>query len=669
MKRLMVIILITLFLMPCVAHGTVYELTSADLPYTVLADYDTIRIAEKCESATSGININAHDRVVIQLYDSLKFGGGGGDDNYGVWTNWGGQDITIEGDGYGTIFHDDGGIDTASGNDCIYITNAHDILISNVNMVADGEDGKCIYISGSSYKIEIDDGTYRSDSRRFTSRCTTSGCIINLYTESSWVPGPDEYHFTVSNITITNGPHVGISLLHNSVTKCRVDIHDNNITLDAINEKYPVSDGNTCHSPGNAYCIGLYGVMEGSKIYNNYGTCGTDNYGCEGMLLQDAKGTETDTIDVWGNEFHVWYGPYIHQSIGKVSALYWRFVPGETGTDCRYNWIHDNEFYAYIDADTNTGHIGRDAEVVSTYWQDTCHHNLFESNHTELISYSSEVYWYANALGVNNDDTTNAMFAGVKYNKWKNNYWKSPKAPISLGGSRGWGGNNLILDGDTIDCPNTGDTSSIRFGKGAYRNHSLGNRMRDIVWLGEANDSDIVYKFQGASDADSLGQGVCYERTFRIYVLDSQNNPIEDALVEVDNNYSQTVLSDSTDTAGHVSNIVPYKYVHDNQYGPDYDSVFNEMIITVTIGEDITLDTFALGADAAIDTIWAQSASQQQTSPKKKILKKRIIIIMEEYYGFMEEVIDSVFHLINRITICYRDKFALRSGYGKSPIL
>lgn len=624
----MTIIVFLIFFVPCAAYGATYNLTNDSLPYTVHANNDVIIVNQHLVSGTSGINVNAKKGVVIQITDTLEFGGDGGDNNYGIWTGWGGDTLTVEGDGW--IIHDKGLVsDSATLNSCIYITGTDNVLIDTINCVADGIDGKCIYIKDVNYNIEIAGGIYRSDSRAFTSRCATTGAIFYLYTESSHVLEAGEFHYSVHGTTITDAPHVGISLLHSNQTKCLVYFYDNDITVDAVNELYPVSDGATCHSPGNAYCISTYGIMAGSKIYNNTLACGTDDIGCEGILLQDARGTESDTIKVYNNVGVFWYGPYIHNSIGKVSALYWRHVPGESETWCCYNHVYDNQFTVYVDDDTVTTHIGRNAEAVSTYWEDSCHHNLFERNHVEVIS-TGNYYYEITALGTNNDDTTNAAFAGVEYNIWRNNFWLCPISPVSLGGSRGWGGNNVILEGDTISCPFTGtDSSSIRFGKGAYRNHSLGNRMRDIVWLNQANDSDIVWKSQDDQDSDSLGHGVYYERTLRVYVLDSATDAVPNVIISVVNDYGQTVLVDTTDVDGLASGVVAYKYEHYNQWGTEYDSVYNDHIITAALTGDTIIDTFTVNAQAATDTItWASGDPGQppQNNGLKVLLKLSYII-------------------------------------------
>jgi hypothetical protein len=611
------------------AHGATYTLDNDSLPYTVHANGDSIIVNQYLTSGTSGINVNGKTGVTIQLTATLEFGGDGGDNNYGIWTGWGGNNLTIEGDGW--IIHDKALVsDSALMNSCVYITGSHTILIDSINCVADGIDGKCVYIKDVNYNIEIAGGIYRSDARGFTSRCITSGAIFYLYTESSHVLEAGEFHYKIHGVTITDAPHVGISLLSSNQTKCLVYFYDNDITISNRNDLYPVSDGSTCHSPGNAYCIGTYGIMGGSEIYNNTMQCGSGDIGCEGILLQDARGTETDTIKVYNNIGVFSYGPYIHQSIGKVSALYWRHVPGEEETWCCYNHIYDNQFTVYVDDDTNTTHIGRDAAAVSTFWFDSCHHNLFERNHVEVIS-TGVLYYYATALGTNNDDTTNADFAGVEHNLFRNNYWKCGKSPVSLGGSRGWGGNNVILEGDTIDCPFTGnDSTSIRFGKGSYLNHSLGNRMRDIVWLGQANDEDIVWKNQDDDDSDSLGHGVYYERTLRVYVLDSATDAVQDVIVSVVNDYDQTVLVDTTDVDGLTSGIVSYKYVHYNQWGVEYDSAYNDFIITAALSGDTIIDTFTVGALAATDTIaWASGEPPEPPPGGTKVLLKLGSIIQE----------------------------------------
>ncbi|MBD3218687.1 MAG: hypothetical protein GF310_10450 [candidate division Zixibacteria bacterium] len=560
-KRIAVclVILITIFCLPALAPAaTVID----HLPYHIHDVSNRNYILEgNLSSSTNGIRIgdNVHDIVLNLNGKTLTFGTGGGDDNYGIAFYWNAYDVEIKN---GSVLHAPGyNADNAYDNNCIFIGNSHDLLLNNINATIDGVDGKCVKNNGTTYNLEISGGTYKSNSTAFTSRCNTTGAVIwflaqkQLYLE-------DDYHLKIHDISISNGPHTGISI-NKSDPRCLAFIHDNYITTDAVNELYPESDGNTCHSSGNAYGISIYGLQGGSKIYNNIIRSGSSREGSQGILLQDCKGTAEKPVEIYGNDILVSSGPTFIHSEGKVSALYWRYVPGESGTGNRYNHIYDNIFKVKVDTYSSTSHIGSQAEAVSIFFYGNTSDNIFEKNHVEVIPGSSSGFMEVAAIGFGIEDTTMQGSENIKNNIFRYNHYKAPRNPVAFGNSRGVPGNNIVLYKDTIDCSHTGpDSTTIVFDvTGAYRDHSTGNRLRNCVFLNQASDDDVVFSFQAYSDMDSLGQDVTFERNMNVWVKGYNNKPVTNAEVFVINNYGDTVLTGATNQGGLIGGVVTYKYL------------------------------------------------------------------------------------------------------------
>ena len=586
------------------------DIVISHLPYQIEnVSNKTYVLSGNLSSLTSGIRIgdNVHDIVLDLGNDTITFGSAGGDNNYGIGIYWNPYNIEIRG---GTIIHNMGSAaDSADNNTCIWFGNSHDILLNNVRAVANGIDGTCIDNNGTTYNLEIAGGVYRSDSRAFSSRCVTSGAVIRFMAEK-FLSSPDDYHIKIHDISITNGPHVGIAL-NKSVPLNKAFIYDNYIVTDGINEMYPVYDGNTCHSSGNAYGISIYSLAPGSEIHHNTIRSGTRHEGNQGILLQEAKGEPDNMVKIYDNDILVSSGPTRVHPSGKVSALYWRFVPGEAHTWNQYNHIYNNKFYVKIDTDTNTTYIGRLAEAVSIFFYDSCANNVFEKNRCMVLEGQVNGFTEVAAIGFGIQDTTAPGFEGVKNNVFKYNYYNAPRNPVALGNSRGHPGNNIVLYRDTIDCSHTGpDSTTVVFDvTGAYLNHSLGNRLRDCIYLNRANDNDVVFSFQAYTDTDSLGQEVRFERTMRIIAAGYNNMPIVNANVTVRNNYGNIIFSGTTNENGYISDFVTYKYLaHDPVPNDDIflqDSLyFNNFTVRISKNSDIKTESVTINATRAVDTLY-----------------------------------------------------------------
>jgi hypothetical protein len=590
------------------------EVVIDKLPYTIEnVSGKTFVLSGSLTSATDGIHIgdNVHDILLNLGSDTITFGIAGGDNNYGIGLYWNPYNVEIRG---GWIIHGgDVSVGNAEGNNCIFLGNSHDIFFNNVSASVDGIDGKCLSNNGTTYNLEIAGGSFASNSTAFTSRCTTTGAVI-CFSPQKILPGESDYHINIHDIEIGNGPHTGISILKGSGTRCLAYIHNNSISIDAVNDLYPDSDGNTCHSSGNAHCIEIYGLQAGSKIYDNILRSGNQREGSQGILLQDCKGTTDQPVEVYGNDIDVSNGPNRPSPSGKVCGLYWRYVPGEVGTWNCYNHIYDNRFKLTVDTDTNTTHIGRLAEGVSVYFYDSCAHNIFENNHVEVVSLSDTGFIEVAAIGLGLRDTTESICAGAVDNIFRYNYYKAPRNPVAFGNSRGEPGNNFVLYRDTIDCLHSGpDSTTIVFDQtGTWWKHSTGNRLIDCVFLNQANDADVVFSYQPEDGTDGLGEDLRFERTLKVWVRGYNNLPVVDALVTAVNNYGDTVFVGNTGLGGLAAGVVTYKYFARDPIENDdiilKDSTgYNDFSLITSRDGDISMTSLKIDADCAADTLTLQN--------------------------------------------------------------
>jgi len=108
------------------ALASQHQVTS--LPYTASLNNDTLVLAGTRLSGTgNGLYITGHDIVVDLGTDTLEFGTGGGNNNYGISLAGQAYNIHIKG---GTILHG-----SASGNAsrCLLVNGANDILVELAN--------------------------------------------------------------------------------------------------------------------------------------------------------------------------------------------------------------------------------------------------------------------------------------------------------------------------------------------------------------------------------------------------------------------------------------------------------------------------------------------------------------------------------------------------------
>lgn len=612
----LIIILAVFLAFASVLSARTYYLTSDSLPYTVHADYDTLKIqGSKIVSSGDGINFNGHDDVVLDLGgDTLVFGNSSGDNYKGLFVGWNSHDVHIKN---GWIIHQPTSTLLAQGNTCVYLAGSNGTLIENVNLVVDGTDGICLQNNSGGYNIEISGGSMRSNSLRFTSRCTNSGSVIRLLAEQQ-LPGPNDWHFIIHDLTITDGPHSGIAINQASASagENKVWIYNNHITTDSRNLLYDLSDyqANFCRTAADAYGISLNHIAAGSKIHDNIIRSGNEYEGNLGILVQVCRGEPDNPVIIENNDVHTWQGPNAAWPDGKCNSLYFRNVPGESPRSSYWTVIRGNAFKCTVDNDPLTTAMGSKAEVVSVFLEDSSSNNIFENNLVELIAKNgdlSNLHGSNNAIGFSIRDTTDPCCTEVRNNIWRNNHYRAFRAPVNFSGQRGYPGSNILLQGDTLECTDlsaTDSTTVIFDGSTGYRMHATNNRLRDCVFMGSSNESDVVFSFQSLADIDGKGQDVTFERTLKVYVKGSNGLPVTNATVWAANNYGDTLFTGTTNEGGLVSGVVSYKYyakdpVDGDQYVLEDSLNFNPFTLKAQKYSDNDVVSYTVNSENGSDTL------------------------------------------------------------------
>ncbi len=609
--------IVWLFFTSSAMAGARYELTSDSLPYYVKNHYDTIAFAgTKITSPTDGIIINGRDHVYFDLGDdTLVFGTSGEDSKEGIFVGWNSDYTHING---GTIIYDPGDpADSAKNGVCIYLANSDYVLLENMNLIVGygAIDARCVSNNSGGYGIEISGGTMRSESVAFTTRADNRGSVIRYHAEQA-LPVDAPYHISIHDLTITDGPHSGIAINKPTSTAGtnKVMVYNNHITTDSRDSMYTYDDyyDNFYHTAADAYGISLYGISAGSHIYNNVIRSGNDHEGNLGILVQMSHGTESDPVLIYDNDVHTWQGPNgAWPNHGKCNSLYWRNVPGEAGTNSFYTYIYDNIFKCTVDNDPSTSAMGSKSEVVSIFWEDSTSNNIFERNRVELVAKNgilSDLHEECNAIGFSARDTLLSCCENVKNNIFRNNRYISFRTPVNFSGQRGYPGSNIVLHQDTIECTdlNADDSTTFYFGKStAYRDHALGNRVCECVYLGSANDNDVVWSsVYSYSEVDSMGCDVRFERAVSILVENSSGDPVFNSDVWLVNNYGDTLIAGTTDINGEISGIATYKYFADDQVPDDgyyiEDSLeFNDFLAKAKYSGDSAQTTFTITSETS----------------------------------------------------------------------
>jgi hypothetical protein len=621
------ILLITAFVilaLPALAHGTSRVLSSDSLPYNCVRSNDTIYISgTKISSSGHGINLGDYDNILIALDgDTLEFGTANAGAAYGIQASWGANNIHVRG---GMLLHGIGETinDTGTGSRCMLMrTNGNGFHFENVNMTIKGKNGKCLDIEGNPKNIEVDGGILTSKVHSFTSRCYYDAAVIDLESESS-VSGTD-YHLLVHDAYLS-GPHVCINVSGQDDDRPLVYIYGNTLLSDARNDMYLEPDGNSCHSCGNPFVINTWRIAAGSEIHDNIILSGTEYAGGYGFILQGLRGTETDSIKIYNNEFNIHHGPGSLDGVESgCRGIYMRALIEEGRTDLYNTYVHifNNDIKIYVDALASTGHTGNIGEGARIALGGGTDHILFEKNRIQVIR-SDSLYPDTGivetcAISVGKPDSIDMDYTTTQSDHiFRHNYYRGYKTPIWMGviAIHELTANNITFYEDTIVClSDYVSHTAIEFTRiGTYSDHSTGNRLLDCVFQGYANDDDVVFNTLTYSIDSCLGKDVRFQRTAEIHVRGADLAPMENATVWIENNYGQTVAFGQTDAFGDFSDTLTYKYL---AYDPAPDdgcdlvdsTAYNDFIFKASKNGDTATTVYTVSATSTFPLTLTLSA-------------------------------------------------------------
>ncbi|SYZ73068.1 hypothetical protein TRIP_C21183 [Candidatus Zixiibacteriota bacterium] len=524
--------------------------------------------------------------------DTLEFGTGGGSNLYGITlrnqSGYPANNIVING---GYIIHNPPRNDdsTIKNNTC-FTFSGNNIKLRNVNMIANGWNGKCI-LGGQGYGIEIDGGSYNSRVDYYDSRCLFDAIIMNytgvVFDSAYAAANGFTYNISIHGIRINAAPHAGIRIAStagsptdNAVAK----IYDNQINVDAHNFKYTSYSG-TCYSSSNPYGIALQRVGPGTEIYNNTITAGTTYGGSRGILIETARGNSSRYVEVFNNNIDIHEGPNAEYDENHIETHAVRLR-----NDCQYLHFHHNTVVGSGDANTETPSYGRSIAALRYTFEGAYggvnSHNLIENNHFLARSLTSGVTAYSVCFDAVTLPDTTLVF---RYNRIESDNILMKYGEVNAGAK------GITIFGDTLSFISP-TYSPKTFVIGHFCNNwdCRDNFVCDAVYQNGASDQDITFT---CTSNGSLELGL--ERMFKINVVGSNGLPVAGATIAVTNNYGFIVINSTTDRLGQL--VRPALY-HWESNGTD-STAFNTFSIKARKNSDSTVINYTAAATTTPPTI------------------------------------------------------------------
>jgi len=554
------------------------QVTVTSLPYSAYGDYDTLTISgTRLTSATNGITVSA-DHVVINLgSDTLEFGTDNGDSYYGLRIISGSYHVKVLG---GTILHRGSG----NRNVCLKLSRVNDILIQDVDMIVSGTNGQCFLTpsvgSPGNYNVEIDGGNFWSNCTGYTSRCQYDGCAI--MSSMACYGGFGDYHIKIHNIALHTSPGQGIMVCGRSQTTNAVKalIYNNTITCDARNDTYTSYSG-TCQSAANPYSIALLKAAPGSEVFGNTVVSGTTYGGSRGILIENCIGAADDYIKVYNNYVDVHEGPNVEYGSGL--AVHGLRVRAIDGNEINYVHIFDNQFICTGDNLPETQDYNDAVSTLRYSDEVTTTSIIIERNLFRAKANSPGVL----SLAVSFDYTESGGLV------FRNNRVEGDGTLMMFGYGNGSGA-NVTLEGDTLAFLSpTYDGETYHLGYLGLNFSCTNNKACDITYENGTSDTDINY-----ANAGTLN--LALQRSLPVYVEGRNGLPVAGAVVTVENNYDNTVLSGTTNGYGRLEGAVTYRFESRTQG----DSTgYNDFTVKVRKYNDSTVVTRSISATSSLPTV------------------------------------------------------------------
>lgn len=548
--------------------------TINSLPYTANqtgTDYsDTLVLnGTNLSSATDGISVTGHDIVIDLTGDTLTFGTGDGNDNYGIRFygdgTTGAYNIKIIN---GTILHSLTTDTTATGNNPIRFTGGSNIYIENTDLTTGGYAANVVYRPSSGYgiwNVEINGGDWTSEVTAYASRCSNAGAAAKLISNLTSVSAPD-YNFKIHGVTVVTTPASGIVIGGLS------EVYECTVTVDARNDLYPTSNGNTCQSSINAVGIQDDGLLAGAKIHDNIIRAGTSYRGCDlGLYLGDCVGTAANPILIYDNDILIHRGWDNNEGWLRAKGIKSRF-------GCKYVNIYNNIIVVQTgDSVGNTSYGGSGVGIefysyaVESYAPDSFV-NYYNNDITavSLDSGFSDAVCVKFAASYYHSDTTHKFFEAG--NTFRNNTLTTSAGIFVFGAAAGNGGQSfhVLVDSNTLVFDATTFSNDKYMYEIGYNAESIGNWARDNTYSGETADSQAIltgYHFNGDTERDWV-----YEKTITVSITGNNDLPVVNAEVLLVNAYSDTIVTDTTNANGLASGIMRYLHTFADATGNDSTS-------------------------------------------------------------------------------------------------
>jgi Dockerin type I domain len=584
------ILVIGLILVGMVAQAGQHLVTS--LPMTFRSGdhstdlWDTVTIAgTRLSSAADGLIFTPDYRQPLHHWyinlgsDTLEFGNGNGAGNEGIRVNslagYAFHDIIIEG---GWIIHKpSNNSDTLINyNTCLVFGSGEGILVKNVNMRANGYNGKCISVSGG-YNTEISGGTFYSEVDYYRSRCQFDAVLFNMAASfDSAYAASKGYTFNISihDVRMISTPHAGMRLSGGSADQYGVfKIYNCSVMVDAHNFQY-TSYAGTCASSSNPYAIALSRPGPGTDVHHNVITSGTAYGGGRGILVEHSRGTDDNYVKIHDNNIDIHEGPNAEYDENHMETHALRIRNG-----CHHVHVYNNTVVATGDANVGTSSYGKSVTpfryssgeadgVVNTY-------SIVEYNTFRARSLGAGV----TAYGI----TFDAVMIADSTLQFRYNRVESDNILVKYGEIND-GAKGITLNGDTLKFLSpTYSPQTYHVGHLCNNFDCSRNFARDIVYEGGASDTNIIIS---CSAQGQMELGI--QKTVNIRVVGNNGLPVAGASVQVNNNYQRTVLAGLSSSNGRVSGPATYWW----QSRVSDSLLYNLFAIKVKKGTDSTLVSY-----------------------------------------------------------------------------
>jgi hypothetical protein len=577
---------------------TVYQSEhSADL-------WDTINLSGNLTSTVGGLVLNGSIDGNPPRYwlidmggDTINFGTNDGNSLYGVRITGGSSTrrpryIIIQN---GTILHKPAhsrSSDTSivRDNTCLNLI-VDDLKVINVNMMADGYNGKCV-VGATGYNIEFSGGHYTSLVNYFRSRCQMDALIMGFsqtYDAQFASDSGFSYCQKIHGLRMDSIPHMGIRLDGGDYGEYGIfKIYDCTLMVDSRNFTYP-GWGSTCQSSANPYGIAIQFAGPGSEVYNNVITSGTNYNGGRGILVEGSVGTSSTNVLIHHNYINVNEGPNSEYAENNVENHALRIR-----NDGIYQHIYNNTVINTGDNDINTDAYAKAISALRYTFGDLSReiisHNKIENNLFKCTALTTGVTAYGVCFDAVTVPDTTLIF---RYNKIQSTNIIAKFGEVNTDGAAG-----ITMIGDTFRflSPTYNPQTTV---VGHLNNNwdCSDNAIRDGVFENGASDTNIIFS---TTTTGTLELGL--QRLFNVYIRGRNGLAVQSASVSVTNNYGQLVLSGLTNITGYLDSARPVIYWWESRTTTDSMN-FNNFSIKAKMGSDSTILSYAMTSTSTYPTI------------------------------------------------------------------